>query len=55
MFQNENTLGRLKAAGKEEEFHTSYEKAVELAKKEFGKTYPMLIGGRQVLLIRRNV
>ena len=30
MFQNENTLGRLKAAGKEEEFHTSYEKAVEL-------------------------
>ncbi len=49
MFQNENTLGRLKAAGKEEEFHACYEKAVELAMKGFGKTYPMLIGGRQVL------
>ena len=49
MFQNENTLGRLKTAGKEEEFHASYEKAVELAKKDFGKTYPMLIGGIEVL------
>jgi 1-pyrroline-5-carboxylate dehydrogenase len=48
MFENENTLGRLKAAGKEEVFHSSYEKAVERARKEFGKTYPMLIGGSQV-------
>ena len=49
MFQNENTFGRFKAAGKEEEFHSSYDKAVELAKKEFGKTYPMLIGGKEFL------
>lgn len=48
MFQNENTLGRLKAAGKEEEFHASYERSVEEARNGFGKTYSMLIGGKQV-------
>jgi 1-pyrroline-5-carboxylate dehydrogenase len=48
VFQNENTLGRFKAEGREEEFHDSYERAVEQAKREFGKTFPMLIGGRQV-------
>ncbi len=37
----------MKNAGKEEEFHSLYEKAVEVIKKDFGKTYPMLIGGIQ--------
>ncbi len=48
MFQNENTLGRLRAAGKEEDFHSNYEQAVKQAKADFGKTYPMLIGGKEV-------
>ncbi|MHB2035493.1 MAG: aldehyde dehydrogenase family protein [Nitrososphaerales archaeon] len=48
MFQNENTFERLRAAGKEEEFHARYDKAVEIVKADFGKTFPMLIGGKQV-------
>ena len=48
MFQNENTFGRLKASGKEDEFHASYEKAVDEARKNFGKTYQMIIGGKEV-------
>lgn len=48
LFQNENTIGRYKASGKEDEFHSSYEKAVEQIRKELGKTYPLIIGGRDV-------
>jgi 1-pyrroline-5-carboxylate dehydrogenase len=48
VFQNEYTFGRLRAAGREEEFHTNYERALEQARRIFGKTYPMLIGGREV-------
>lgn len=48
MFQSENTFGKFKAAGKEEDFHSSYEKAVEEVKKNFGKNYPIVIEGREV-------
>ncbi len=37
----------MKNAGTEEEFHKLYEKAVDVVKNSFGKTYPMLIGGRE--------
>ncbi|MGI0090338.1 MAG: aldehyde dehydrogenase family protein, partial [Nitrososphaerales archaeon] len=51
MFQNENTFAKLKASGKEDEFHESYESAIEQARKEFGKkkTYPMIIGGSEIV------
>ncbi|MGI0083576.1 MAG: aldehyde dehydrogenase family protein [Nitrososphaerales archaeon] len=48
LFENENTLAKMKASGKEEEFHSLYEKAVESVKKDFGKTYPMMIAGKNV-------
>ena len=35
----------MKSEGKEEEFHKRYEESVVAAKEEFGKTYPMIIGG----------
>lgn len=48
MFQNENTLARLKSEGLEEEFHRQYETAVKEFRQNLGKTYPMLIGGEEV-------
>jgi 1-pyrroline-5-carboxylate dehydrogenase len=48
MFQNENTFTKMKSEGREEEFHRRYEEAVVSAKEEFGKTYPMIIGGVEV-------
>ncbi|MDG6923036.1 MAG: aldehyde dehydrogenase family protein, partial [Nitrososphaerota archaeon] len=48
MFENENTLGRLKAEGKEDDFHVNYEDAVEELKKQPTSTYPMIIGGSEV-------
>jgi 1-pyrroline-5-carboxylate dehydrogenase len=48
MFQNENTFNKMKSEGREEEFHTRYERAVAVAKVGFGKTYPMMIGGNEV-------
>jgi 1-pyrroline-5-carboxylate dehydrogenase len=44
-FENENTFGRLKATGREEEFHRLYEDAVRLVRSKLGATYPMVIGG----------
>ena len=48
MFQNENTFAKLKASGREDEFHSAYENAVESFRRELGKTYPMIIGGNEV-------
>jgi 1-pyrroline-5-carboxylate dehydrogenase len=48
MFQNENTFNKMKNEGKEEEFNSRYEEAVISAREEFGKTYPMIIGGIEV-------
>ncbi|MDA4111162.1 MAG: aldehyde dehydrogenase family protein [Thaumarchaeota archaeon] len=48
MFQNENTFAKFKASGRENEFHSSYENAVEKFRKELGKTYPMIIGGKEI-------
>jgi len=49
MFENENTLARFKSKGLEEEFHREYETAVSEFRLSFGKTYPMIIGGKEVL------
>ena len=38
----------MKSSGKEEGFHSLYEKSVQSVKREFGKTYPMIIAGREV-------
>ncbi len=45
MFDNEQTFLKMSKAGKEEEFHKLYEKALEDVKQYFGKEYPNLIAG----------
>ncbi|MDG6999461.1 MAG: aldehyde dehydrogenase family protein [Nitrososphaerota archaeon] len=51
MFQNENTFAKLSAAGKEEEFHSKYENAVEQVGKNLGQAFPMIIGGKPVFAV----
>ncbi len=48
-FQNENTLSNAGKEGKTGEFHKSYDDAVIRVKKDLGRTYPLLIDGRQKL------
>jgi len=47
-FENELTYTRMKTAGREREFHISYQKGVEAARKVLGKEHPLMIGGREV-------
>ena len=49
MFQNENTFNKMKSERREEEFHKRYEQSVVAAKEELGKTYPMIIGGIEMI------
>ncbi len=49
LFENENTLPRFRSEGLEEEFHREYETAVREFQGSLGKTYPMIIGGQEVL------
>jgi 1-pyrroline-5-carboxylate dehydrogenase len=46
-FENENTVWRLKQAGKLEEFDKKFEAAVARARKEFGRTYTHIIHGER--------
>jgi 1-pyrroline-5-carboxylate dehydrogenase len=48
MFENENTHRRFMTERAEGEFHVRYEKALERVRSEFGRKYPMVIGGSEV-------
>lgn len=48
MFENEHTVRRFMTDRAEGQFHDRYERALEQARSEFGKKYPMIIGGREV-------
>lgn len=48
MFENENTFQKMKDEGKESEFHAFYDQEIVRVKGEFGKSFPMLIGGNEV-------
>jgi 1-pyrroline-5-carboxylate dehydrogenase len=47
-FRNENTLLHHQQAGTLEEYHARYEAAVREVRGQLGKTYPLLIGGKEV-------
>ncbi|MFQ5439891.1 MAG: aldehyde dehydrogenase family protein [Nitrosopumilaceae archaeon] len=47
-FENEFTWGKTISTNSTEEFHEKYEKAVEEAKNEFGKKYPIIINGKEI-------
>ena len=48
MFENEHTLRHFASEKAEGEFHVKYERALEQARLEFGRKYPMVIRGKHV-------
>lgn len=47
-FRNENTVYHLRQANKLDEFHVKYEAALKTARKDLGKTFPLIINGQRV-------
>jgi 1-pyrroline-5-carboxylate dehydrogenase len=48
VFQNENTLQKFIVSKREELFHDEYERSVKKVRSEFGRRYPLLIGGKKL-------
>lgn len=48
MFENEKTWLRAISNNTTDEFHKKFDTAIEIVKKDFGKNYPMIIGGKEV-------
>ncbi len=48
MFENEKTWARYAANNSIEEFHQKFDQAIEQEGKDFGKSYPMIISGKEV-------
>src|SRR5215831_16308353 len=48
VFQNENTLQKFILSKREELFHDKYQRSVQKVRNEFGRRYPLLIGGKKL-------
>ncbi len=48
MIENENTWAKAAQTNKTDEFHKKFDQAIESFKKELGKTYPLIIGGKEI-------
>lgn len=48
VFENEKTWVKHVANNSTDEFHNKFDQAVEQVRKDFGKNYPMIIGGKEV-------
>ena len=48
MFENEKTWAKYVTNNSSDEFHKKFDEAIEQVKKDFGKNYPMIIGGKEV-------
>lgn len=48
MFENEKTWQRYVESNSIEEFHKKFDQAIEEVRRDFGKNYPMIIGGKEV-------
>lgn len=48
MFENEKTWARSVSNNTTDEFHKKFDNAVESVKSDFGKSYPMIIGGKEI-------
>ena len=48
MFENERTWGRFADNNSTDEFHKKFDSAIEEIRKDFGKSYPMIIGGKEI-------
>lgn len=48
MFENEKTWAKAISNNDTDEFHKKFDQAIESVRKDFGKKYPMIIGGKEV-------
>ena len=48
VFENEKTWARAVSNNSTDEFHKKFDQAVESIRKDFGKRYPMIIGGKEI-------
>ncbi len=48
MFENERTWSRFAENNSIDEFHKKFDNAVDHIRKDFGKNYPMIIGGKEI-------
>lgn len=48
MFRNEKTWAGFVENNSTEEFHKKFDEAIEKVRKEFGKSYPMIVGGKEI-------
>jgi len=48
VFENEKTWAKAVLNNSTDEFHSKFDQAVDLVKKDFGKSYPMIIGGKEI-------
>lgn len=48
MFENEKTWARFVENNNTDEFHKKFDSAVEEIRKDFGKSYPIIIGGKEI-------
>lgn len=48
MFENEKTWMRFVENNSTDEFHKNFDDAIEKIQKDFGKAYPMIVGGKEI-------
>lgn len=48
MFENEKTWAKAVLNNSTDEFQRKFDQAIDLVKKDFGKSYPMIIGGKEI-------
>jgi 1-pyrroline-5-carboxylate dehydrogenase len=48
MFENEKTWAKAVLNNSTDEFNRKFDQAIDLVKKDFGKSYPMIIGGKEI-------
>lgn len=48
MIENENTWANAVKTNSQDEFHKKFDAAIESLKSEFGKTYPLIINGKEI-------
>ena len=46
VFENEKTWAKAVSSNATDEFHKKFDQSIESARKDFGKKYPMIIGGK---------
>ena len=48
VFENEKTWAKAVSSNATDEFHKKFDQSIESARKDFGKKYPMIIGGKEI-------